>query len=315
MANTWKYMLFLALSLLAMGAYAPPYLEAIANSRWVDTIGVLITQSLAAVRPDARVSPVDPVAAANVDEDLDYRVAQRMKSTEAWRAFLTAHPDGPHAQLARAELDRLVSPQASPMAGPAGAVEARSSDAKTSAEAASPGGPAAPRPEAVTPASDDICRQDEERLDRLSDNLTSDGVIRSLIGLRCERLRPQLLRLAERVDDKAPAAAPDAGQGRSSIVSPAPIVPTTAAPLPPRRAIEPQNNIRPGAASRRLQARARASPSPAPSLPPILLALFGEQPTKPAPVRRMRASGRLGASGLSAAAGVGGAARTSAGNR
>ncbi len=33
---------------------------------------------------------------------------------------------------------------------------------------------------------------------------TSDGLIRLLIDLRCEKLRPQLLHLAERLDDKLP---------------------------------------------------------------------------------------------------------------
>ena len=51
--------------------------------------------------------------------------------------------------------------------------------------------------EAATVASDEICRGDEDRLEQLSDSPTSDGVIRFLIELRCEKLRPQLLRLAE----------------------------------------------------------------------------------------------------------------------
>src|SRR5277367_4558318 len=109
MLSTWKYMLFLALALpaIAIFAYAPPNLENIANSRSLDNIGVFITKSLASAKPQAEVS-VDPIAAANVDEDLDYRIAQRIKSIEGWRSFLTAHPDGPHAQSARAELDKLV---------------------------------------------------------------------------------------------------------------------------------------------------------------------------------------------------------------
>ena len=38
------------------------------------------------------------------------------------------------------------------------------------------------------------------------DSPTSDGVIRLLIELRCEKLRPQLLSLAKRLEDKAPSA-------------------------------------------------------------------------------------------------------------
>jgi hypothetical protein len=51
---------------------------------------------------------VDAIAAANVEEDLDYRIAQHAKSLAGWRAFLEAHPDGPHAQAAQTEIDRLL---------------------------------------------------------------------------------------------------------------------------------------------------------------------------------------------------------------
>jgi hypothetical protein len=51
---------------------------------------------------------VDPVAAANVAEDIDYRIAQRTKSLVGWQAFLEAHRDGPHAQAAHAEIERLL---------------------------------------------------------------------------------------------------------------------------------------------------------------------------------------------------------------
>ena len=85
----------------------------------------------------------------------------------------------------------------------------------------------------ATVASDDICRGDEDRLQRLSDSPTSDGVIRLLIELRCEKLRPQLLSLAKRLDDKAPAAPADAAQDASSSVLPGPVA--SAPPLPPPR--------------------------------------------------------------------------------
>ena len=49
---------------------------------------------------------------------------------------------------------------------------------------------------------------DEDRLEQLSKSPTGDGVIRFLIELRCEKLRPRLLRLAERLDDQPPKAAP-----------------------------------------------------------------------------------------------------------
>ena len=58
----------------------------------------------------AQTEPVDPVAAANLDEDLDFRVAEQTMSEAGWRAFLTAHPSGTHASTAQAELDKLTGP-------------------------------------------------------------------------------------------------------------------------------------------------------------------------------------------------------------
>jgi hypothetical protein len=50
---------------------------------------------------------VDNVSSEKVGEDLDYRIAQHTQSLVGWRAFLEAHPDGPHAEAARAEINRL----------------------------------------------------------------------------------------------------------------------------------------------------------------------------------------------------------------
>ena len=305
-------MLFLALALSAIYAYAPPNLEDIAKPQWLDHIGAIITKSLASAKPQAEVSPVDPVAAAKVDEDLDYRIAERTKSLEGWRAFLTAHPDGPHAQSARAELDKLAAPVTSTAA--AQAPDRAPPDTKIPSDVASPPQPSA-GPEAATLASDEICRGDEDRLEKLSNNLTSDGVIRFLIELRCENLRPQLISLAERLktpapkaaaadpvlaerlDDKAPAAASDPAHGVSASISPESDVSTINPPLPPKRAAEPPNKSRPSIVSGGVPPRRPASASTAPSLPPILLALFGEHPKSSARFHRTRAGGRFGPNG------------------
>jgi hypothetical protein len=294
MPNLRKYILFLALAVPATYLYARPSLEEIAKLRWLDDISVMISKSLAYAKPKADVSPVDPIAAANVDEDLDYRIAQRTKSTEGWRSFLTAHPGGSHAQFARAELDKLVLPVTPPAPASVLTLDRGPPETKIPSEVVSPRLPSA-ESETAAFASDEICRGDEDRLEQLSDRPTSDGVIRFLIELRCEKLRPQLLRLAERLDDKAPKTAADAAPDPSSSISPEPIVSTTDPPLPPRRAVEPQNKARSSVDSRGVQPRRHASSSTAPNLPPILLALFGEQPTNSAAFRRTRAGGRFGA--------------------
>jgi hypothetical protein len=297
-------MLFLALALPAIYAYAPPNLEDLAKPRWLDNIGVFIIRSLAPAKPEAGGSPIDPVAAANLDEDLDYRIAQRMKSTEGWRAFLAAHPNGPHAQAARAELDQLAPVVTASV--PA-ALHAPDGSAQTPGEVASPD-PSSARSEVATLPSDEICGRDEDRLERLVNSPTRDEAMRFLTELRCEKLRPQVLRLAERRDDQAPTApaSRDAeaatategpAEGPSARVSPEPVVSTINPPLPPRRAVEPPNKPRASVASRGLPPKRRASDSRASSLPPILLALFGEHQKTSAAFRRTRAGGRFGPNG------------------
>ena len=142
-----------------------------------------------------RALPQSTIAAANVDEDLDYRIAQRTKSTEGWRSFLAAHPAGLHAQSARSELDKLVSVEKPPALV---AAQGSLSDIKTPSEDTSSDQPV---------ASDEICKRDEDGLERLSHSPTSDEAMRFLTELRCEKLRPELFRLTEHLDYQAPTAA------------------------------------------------------------------------------------------------------------
>ena len=65
-------------------AFAPPSFREMAKPRWLADMSVGIGASLAA-KPQAEI-PVDPIAAAKVDEDLDYRIAERTRSAEGWRA-------------------------------------------------------------------------------------------------------------------------------------------------------------------------------------------------------------------------------------
>ena len=277
-----KYVLVLALALAVIYAYAPLSLEDLAKPRWLDDISVIVNKALPPAKPEARVSPVDPIAAANVEEDLDYRIAQRMKSTEGWRAFLAAHPDGPHVQSARAELDKLVPVEKPPAPVAAQASDGGLSDMKTPSEDPSSDQPSPPS----EVASDEICRRDEDRLERLSNSPTSDEAMRFLTELRCEKLRPELFRLTERLDYQAPTAADVAIQSPSSWVAPAQVGRW--------RATEPQNKTHWSVSSRSLQPRRHANRGAAPSLPPILLALLGEQPRNSTAFRRARTSGGSG---------------------
>jgi hypothetical protein len=282
-----KYAFVLALALAVIYAYAPLSLEHVAKLRWLDDIYVVVNKSLAPAKPEVGVSAVDPVAAANVDEDLDYRIAQRTKTTEGWRSFLAAHPDGPHAQSARAELDKLAPTEKPPPPTAAQGSNGGSSDTKTPSEVASPGQPSQPS-EVATLAPDEICKRGEDRLQWLATSPTSDEATRFLAELRCEKLRPELLRLTERLDYQDPSAAVAAQSHPSNVAQ---------TEVARRRASEPQNRAHWRIASRGLQPRRHATRWAASSLPPILMALFGEPPRNSTVFRRTRIRGEPGSGG------------------
>jgi hypothetical protein len=285
--------------------YAPPSLNGATKFSWLHDINVILNKSVAYARRGMDVSPVDPIAAANVNEDLDYRIAQRMKSAEGWRSFLTVHPDGPHAQSARAELEKLVPvgkslTSAAAQASTPGAAQAshvRSLETKAPSGAASPAHPSPPS-EVAQLANDEICKHDEHRLQWLSKNLTSDEAMRLLAELRCEKLRPELFRLTERLDNQDRSATV-ATQSRSPKVA--------QAEAANRRAIDPDDKPRWRVVSRSPR---RASPS----LPPILMALFGQKGRNSTAFRQIRVGGALGGGGRGGPGGAAGAGVASAAN-
>jgi hypothetical protein len=87
-----KWLFALTLTSTVIGTFSPS-----------DVVAPVMT----ALAPTPEKQPVDKVSSENVAEDLDYRIAQHTKSLAGWRAFLEAHPDGPHAQAAHAEIERL----------------------------------------------------------------------------------------------------------------------------------------------------------------------------------------------------------------
>ena len=269
-------------------AYAPLTRDDVAKLRWPDDINVIISKVFAPANRNVRVVSVDPVAASNVDEDLDYRIAQRVKSMEGWQSFLAAHPDGPRTQSARAELDKLVGAQKPPAPAAAQAPNNGSSNTKTMSEVARPGRPSHPS-EAATLASDEICKRDEDHLQQLSTSPTSDEAMRFLAELRCEKLRPELFRLTEHLDYQDPNAVAAATQSYPSNVAQTEVA--------GRRATEPQDGTRGRVASRSLQPRRHATRGAAPSLPPILMALFGDRPRNSTAFRRTRISAGLSSGG------------------
>ncbi|MGC9958960.1 hypothetical protein [Roseiarcus sp.] len=77
----------------------------------------IVVPVMTALAPAPEKMVIDNVSSANVAEDLDFRMARHTDSPAGWRAFLEAHPDGPHAQAARALIDRP-SPEPEPPRAP-----------------------------------------------------------------------------------------------------------------------------------------------------------------------------------------------------
>jgi hypothetical protein len=295
MRELFKYAMVLAFG-LAVGSYlhGSPSLEGVDKLKWFDGINVIIDEAFAPRKPEAAFAPVDPAAAALIDEELDYRVAQRIGTLDGWRSFLAAHQNGAYAQSARAEVEKLLPPQTAPAPAVAEVSNGAPADAKAGSERV---GLALPEPgteaasdakagsEAIGSTSpnsrtgvaaltpDENCKRDGDRLEQLRISATSDEVARFASELGCEKLRPQLVGLTESLGHAAPApaAAPPSSSVRVS-----------SALGPKWRATAPPSGTRPTASSRSLLSQRRPNGCAFRSvcfsraaLPPILLALVG----------------------------------------
>ena len=203
MKTLFKYAIVLALG-LALGFYVHGLLslEDVAKLKWLDEINVIINKPVVAARP-AVVPSVDLAAAALLDEDLDYRIAQRIGSLDGWRSFLTAHGSGVHAQSAREEVEKLLLAEKAPTPPGAEVSNRASTDAKAVSEVMG-SAPSSPRVEVAALRPDEICKRDGDRLERLRSSPTGDEAARFANELGCERLRPQLLALMGSLGYAAP---------------------------------------------------------------------------------------------------------------
>ena len=104
---------------------------------------------LTALSPAPERLAVDTISSENVAEDLDYRIARRSDSPAGWRAFLAAHPNGPHAQAARAEVDGLAPAPPSEQAAAAEQSPPSAGATEAPVEAGQPPTAPAPPPEQV----------------------------------------------------------------------------------------------------------------------------------------------------------------------
>ena len=157
-----------------------------------------------AAKPEVAGALVDPAAAARVDEDLDYMIAQRRGSVEGWRSFLAAHGSGVHAQSAGEEVEKLPLAEKAPTPPGAEVSNGASTDAKAVSEVMG-SAPPSPGVEVAALTPDEICKRDGDRLERLGSSPTSNEAARFANELGCEKLRPQLLGLMGSLGYAAPA--------------------------------------------------------------------------------------------------------------
>jgi hypothetical protein len=128
------------------------------------------------------------------------------------RLFLEAHQDGPHAEAAHAEIERLrPTPPRQPdaygsgvdaQAARAEVSDGRSPDAKAASEVVER---AAAGMEVATLTSDEICKRDGDRLERLRSSPKSDEASRFANDFGCEKLRTQPSALMQNLA-RAPSA-------------------------------------------------------------------------------------------------------------
>jgi hypothetical protein len=119
-------------------------------------------------------------AAAEAPERRDYELAERVGTAQAWELFLSHHPTGSYAGLARAERDKLAATPTDPPADPAAVAaseapsllpsatvrEARAAPVEEPASRAAP--TTAPAETAVvTPAPDSVARSLQAELTRV----------------------------------------------------------------------------------------------------------------------------------------------------
>jgi hypothetical protein len=211
-----KYAVVLASGLaLGFGLREPPSLEKFAKLPSLDEANNFVREAPAAVKPKAAVAPVDPAAAARVDEELDYLIAQRTKSLEGWRAFLSAHESGRYARDAKAEIDKLVAVETAPAKGGAEAtpaallVEASDSGPSLATNAGSANANhGSEGMQVATLNFEDICQRGAERLLEVGSS-PADETDGSASETGCNKQRPVAPRLMDRsgLAPTAPAAA------------------------------------------------------------------------------------------------------------
>ena len=97
--------------------------------------------------------------------------------------------------------------RSAPSAAAIGVAKSEASDIRATNDGPTLRPPLLPNTQVAAATPDDVCKRDEERLERLRSNPSSEEAARFANELSCEKLRPQLLALIEDLGRSAPAAA------------------------------------------------------------------------------------------------------------
>ena len=151
------------------------------------------------------------LAGGATPEALDYQLAERVGSLEAWRAFVDAHPKGYYSKLALAQIAKLSAAPSSAAPAPTKSPAPTNSKSPAPATVATPG--AADQAPAVFASREDLCKQDKDTLSHLRANPLAEDVGRFALQTEVRGTPPA----GYEVDGKrrrATVAANQVGRGR-----------------------------------------------------------------------------------------------------
>jgi uncharacterized caspase-like protein len=209
---------------IALGKVRDDVLESTGNRQEPFVYGSLGGADISLVPAPAALAPA-PLTADPTDAIAhEYEMTERVGARRAWESFLAVHSSGFYADLARAQLAKLIGAEAE-AARPAkdatqradrpAAAQRQEEGSRAPAEASRPKAEQEaalqPRIDLASPAPptpDQACRRDEARLARLRANPSPEQVAQFARELTCEDLRPQAQRLAESLGADPVASSP-----------------------------------------------------------------------------------------------------------
>ena len=187
-----------------LGSLAPaPAIAEVSHGAPADAPATSEAQRPAGPSSGTEVAPPTPDEVCKRDEERLERLRNSPSSDEAARF---ANELG--CETLRPQLSRLMESLGYAVSTPAIAEVSHgaSADAPATSEAQRPAGPPSGT-EVAPPTPDEVCKRDEERLERLRNSPSSDEAARFANELGCETLRPQLLGLMQTLGSSAPAPA------------------------------------------------------------------------------------------------------------